>query len=367
MNLPYTAIVLFCLFSIRGKAQSEPATRNSAYIFWQPGVEIRLTDYQDTIHHITRRMNEVYGMDWNANIGIRSAVDLPRKKKERRKKPEIAYFGAVFCRNCSSYLTEDSTQLKHDRIFFDIAELCTRKARKEMESISRIIPAFGVKSIFLQTITNEMNELLFDIIGAYRREVLAEKKEGAYEEWAKIIADLLRATREYATKPEDCIRLLNNEAMGNGYFSPKQLIGDFRNSSSEKEREKPLSGDIKSARDYIENVSIPNESLSLPELRALNVQKIQKTSSGHLIKSEFFQKGVVKNILDTFEKEGVVLLTLKSTPVPQCVLLGLTQKTILRASGKEVKRYSYFYKVAEEDRKKPIREKNIRTVYYIHR
>ncbi len=369
MKKPYAAIWIICLFVLPSLAHAtEGNNRNKELIVWQPDTEISLSDYQDTISNYTHRVNELYGLNLCANIQLMSKVDIPLKKKDRGIQPELAYFGAVFCKHCSSYLKEDTTQLKHDRIFFDIAELCARKARQELESVCQIIPDYGVKTIFTHTIMAEMNDLLFSIVRGYRKEVLVDKKEGAYEEWMKMIADMLRETRDYATKPEDYTRFISNEPIRKGYTVADTIVGDLRRKKKEPAVEKETSVAVRRAQDYISNLNIPNENLSLTELKNLNIQKTQKTSIGYVIKSEFFQKGAIKNIVNTSFDDVVVILTVKASPVNQCIgLERIVNRTIIKPSGEEIQKYLFYNKDLETGKLKLIKEKNIVHVYYFHR
>ena len=62
------------------------------------------------------------------------------------------------------------------------------------------------------------------------KEVFIDKKVGAFSEWRKLINDWLSNTQKWATKPEECYRLMTEKPIEEGYImSPYVMSPLFDN------------------------------------------------------------------------------------------------------------------------------------------
>ncbi len=218
-------ILALCIISIELSAQTKYLTENEKDIYWQPNVKINFSDYQSQSDTVCIKYHEKYGLQMSSNIGFRGVVDIPKK---RNKKFDKFYLAPVFCKNCSCILSEDSLILKVDRLLFDIAEVCTRNARKELLELHNDINADNTYAMFFTTIENKWDERMRSIFGAVIKDVLIEKKDSAYVEWRQIVDETLQKTESYATQPEDCYRFISGKPIEKNYKMAENIVGDMR-------------------------------------------------------------------------------------------------------------------------------------------
>lgn len=227
-------ILLIGLFIVLTKildAQTVYLTENEKDIYWQPNTQIDFLDYQSLNKEECINYNEKYGLTMCSSIGIRGVVDIPKK----RGKYDKFYIAPVFCKNCSCLLSKDSLSLQVDRLLFDVAEFCTRNARKELLEMQKEMNSDNTYSMFFITVKNKWDEKMHSISGTVIREILIEKKVNAYTSWRKTTDDVLQQTNDYATHPVDCYRFILNEPLEKGYKMAINIMGDMRNKKEEKE------------------------------------------------------------------------------------------------------------------------------------
>ena len=217
-----------CVLSINMNAQKAVyLTEDEKDIYWQPNTEISFTHYQAKTDTACVKYYDKYGLQMSSSIGIRGVVDVPTKKRQLDK----SYFAPVFCKNCSCILSEDSLCLKVDRLLFDMAEICARNARKELLELHSHgnMKADNTNTMFFTSVKNSWDEKMQSFFGSAIREILIEKKDGAYVEWRQMADELLQQTESYATRPEDCYRFVLGEPIEKGYKMAKTIAGDMRN------------------------------------------------------------------------------------------------------------------------------------------
>ena len=212
-------------------AQSAYLTENENDIYWQPGVQIDFSDYQSPNDEDCLKYNEKYGLVMSSNICFRGVVDIPTKKRKHDK----FYIAPVFCKNCSCVLSEDSLSLKVDRLLFDVAESCTRKARQELLEMQKELNIDNTYTMFFTTVERKWDEKMRSFWGTIIKDILIDKKDSAYISWRNIVDDVLLKTEDYATQPEDCHRLITKEPIEKGYIMPETIMGDMRSKKEEKE------------------------------------------------------------------------------------------------------------------------------------
>jgi hypothetical protein len=222
MNSKFLVILVLCAISIQLSAQDYP-TQNENFIFWQPNIKINFSDFQGTIDSTAIRLNQKYGLQLISSTGIKSALDIPKKSKQRQIKPKKIYFAPVFCKKCSSILSEDSTELKREQLYFDVAEFFTRQARMELETVYEKRPTSDTLTVMFFSIRDKWTEDMYNTLAIYFKEVIEEKQENAHERWAKRMAENLEKTQEYATKPEECYRLMTHKPIEKEYIPVEKV------------------------------------------------------------------------------------------------------------------------------------------------
>jgi len=238
-SMNYRAIIFgtFYVIATTLNAQTEFLTESENDLFWQPNVKINFSHYQAEGDTACVKYYEKYGLSMASSIGVRGVVDVPKthlsRKIRKRKGDDKSYLAPVFCKNCSCKLSEDSLILKVDQLLFDVAEMCARGARKELFDTKNEMKINNVNAMFFTTIKNSWDERMRGTFGSIIRDVLIEKKEGAYAEWRQLIDELLEKNESFATHPEDIHRHILGKPIEKDYVMPNNIMGDLR-SRSEK-------------------------------------------------------------------------------------------------------------------------------------
>ena len=221
-------IIIFfvsCAISINLNAQ---LTETKKDLYWQPERKIEFSDYQSISDDDCVKYNKMYGVHMQASIGFRWAVDVPKKWNGKIDK---GYIVPVFCKNCSCILSENSLELKTDQLLFDITEICARRARIDLNNFQKEMNIDNPNSMFFTSVRSKWEENKRKFFGAVINEILLEKQEGAYEKWRKSTDELLEETKDFATKPEDCYRIVLGKPIEKGYKKAKSITGDLRNNN----------------------------------------------------------------------------------------------------------------------------------------
>lgn len=223
MKLPIKIFFFLVIVSINVLSQEVYLTSDEKKIYWQPNTKIEFKDFQDTNLEECLKYKEKYGTKMSASIGLYGKVDVPKK----RGKFDKVYIAPGFCKKCSCILEEDSMELKVNQLLFDIAEVCARKAREELLDLQKEMKADNTNAMFFYTVKNKWQEKMSEFYSSVINEVLIEKKDSSYIKWRTITDEILSSKDEYATKPEECYRLIKNEAIEKGYKQAKTIMGDM--------------------------------------------------------------------------------------------------------------------------------------------
>ncbi len=228
-------IILFILFSImvyklNGQIKFQPEDKNNLY--WQPENKINYSHFQSESKENCDKNKEKYGFKMSANIQLEYAIDVPKsnlfKKKEKAIAYDKLYLAPIFCKNCSCILSEDSLELVVYQLLFDVAEMCSRDIRKELLETRKIMNVDNLNSVLFLTVKGKWEEKMLKIWGSIFKEVLIQKKEGAFQEWRKAVDENLKAKIDYSTQENDIKRLIFEKPIEEGYKIPKSIIGDFK-------------------------------------------------------------------------------------------------------------------------------------------
>lgn len=204
-------------------------TRDSIHVFWQPDLKITFQDYKGTQPKQVEALMANYGYSASASVGIWSALDIPRKKKDRSKIFEKVYFAPAFNCTTSFAITNDTLQIAMQNAFLDICEICARWARQQLTQSQDSIKAPGTLTLMYTTVIQKMDEKRFAMFRSYYKEVFIDKKKGAFVDWRALIDKGLRDTKGWATKPEECYRLMTGKPIEVGYIIAPAVIDPSTN------------------------------------------------------------------------------------------------------------------------------------------
>lgn len=232
--MDYRTIIFLILytFAITLNAQTEYPTESKNDLYWQPNVQVSFSHFQEESDTACIRYYEKYGLQMSSNIGFRYVVDIPKshlsRKIKKRTGCDKSYLAPVFCKNCSCVLSEDTLELEVHQLLFDVAEMCARGARRELSEIQSEMNINNVNTTFFTTVKNRWEERMRGTFGSILRDVLIQKKDGAYVEWRELVDEILEMNELFATQPEDIYRLILEKPVEQDYVEAKWLIGKLR-------------------------------------------------------------------------------------------------------------------------------------------
>ena len=67
---------------------------------------------------------------------------------------------------------------------------------------------------------------MHELYASYTRDIMVDKREGAFEEWLDKLTTELAKLEQYATKPEDCHRIITGEPILEDYILAPNVMGD---------------------------------------------------------------------------------------------------------------------------------------------
>ena len=226
---------IFILISLNvsmlyGQNQFQTEDKNNLY--WQPDVKIDYSHFQSKSDEDCIKYNEKFGLKMSANIQLYGIVDIPKSQLSRKIKKRTGYdrlyLSPTFCKNCSCILSEDSVELVVYQLLFDVGEMCARGLRKELFEIQQQMNINNVNTMFFTTIKNKWDERMRGTWASIYKEVLIQKLEGKYEEWRTLIDELLEANKNFATQPNEIMRLVLGRPIEQNYVQPNTIIGDLK-------------------------------------------------------------------------------------------------------------------------------------------
>jgi hypothetical protein len=243
MKYPLNAILIISLFciSIDNYGQYKYLTESETHIFWQSSRKLLINDFQggnptDSKFDRDRKL----GRSVIPCLGIFLKVDIP--KNYRNNKLEKVYFAPAFQKSCSFILDKDTSNFRDAQIQFDIYELATRIARKYIWDMHAYMAIQG-DSTLIDVINNNPDTILITGIGnifaakardsainlangmtyAYFKDqyLSVDSTSASYEEWRSLVDNGLQNHERFATKPEDCYRMVNDKPILKNYKKAK--------------------------------------------------------------------------------------------------------------------------------------------------
>lgn len=236
-----TLILFTCYLNINIYAQKAYPTESETHIFWQPKQKILASDFlggNPSGSQFDRDMK--FGRNTIPCLGIFLKVDVPRNYK--KNKLEKVYFAPAFQRSCSYLLDKDTSNLRDAQLLFDIYELATRTARKliwsthaqmAIESDSTLIEFIsnnpdtifitGIGNIFAARARDSALNLANQMMYSYLSDLYfyVDSTSASYEEWRSLVDDGLNQHERFATKPEDCYRMIIGKPLLKKYKNVK--------------------------------------------------------------------------------------------------------------------------------------------------
>lgn len=228
-----TLIILAVIsFSIKNFtfSQEKFQTETEKYIFWQPNRTLKQEDFKanGSKNPIFVRYCEDFDLCAMAAIGVHAVLDIPKKKRKRGKLIEKAYFAPAFEKTMSYLLKEDSMEIAKQKLVFDIYEVSTRLARRELAHLQDSVSGYGIISKMFKTVEAKAVEFRKAMVDSFTKDVYIYKRDGAYLKWRARVDELLVNLNEFATKPEDCYRFVKNIPIDDRYIEAPKVIGNLK-------------------------------------------------------------------------------------------------------------------------------------------
>jgi len=207
--------ILIGLTVIDINAQINNKDENDSFLYWQPNARLRFEDFKGDTTTSGMDLCRKYNIHIISEVHIDKVLDVPKKKRKRGKLLEKAYIAPVFCKYCSFSIKQDSVEILHDQMYFDMAEFCARRARMKLDTLRHLMPGYGTYWLMFSTVTEDMDNLMYNMFGSYTNQMA--HKDSTYLIWRDILDKGLERTKKFATRPEECHRLLNNIPIDNEY------------------------------------------------------------------------------------------------------------------------------------------------------
>lgn len=224
-----TTLVFSFLFQINLAFGQEErmVTESETHIFWQPNKKLTLNDFKGTPASSELKYCEEKGACVVPCLGLFVKVDIP--KNYRKNKLEKVYYAPAFEKSCS-YVMGDTKDIRDAQIQFDMLELSSRIARKLLRDYHDYMAITSDSNNF-QIIKQNPDTILITGVGtslawhardsawtfykeistSYIRGMYFNDKKDNYEKWRELVDDLLEKYKIYATKPEECYRMIRKE------------------------------------------------------------------------------------------------------------------------------------------------------------
>jgi hypothetical protein len=194
---------------------------------WTKDTRITYADFKGKPGERMKKLNKEEGLQASAQVGLKSILDVPKRKRDRGRLLEKVYVAPFFIKGTSVTMTKDENELDKQRLYFDMAELSARMMRKEIAHLKDSAKTYGTVWIMFSSIKDYYCSEFGRMLNDYTYEVFVEKKEGAYEKWRNYIDGELSVTEKYMTQKEDCHRLLTNLPIDPDYEQSENMAASF--------------------------------------------------------------------------------------------------------------------------------------------
>jgi hypothetical protein len=194
---------------------------------WTAETKIVYADFKGKPSERLKTLNKEAGLQGSTQVTLKSILDVPKKKKDRGRLLEKVYVAPFFIKTASVTMTKDEKELDKQRLYFDMGEVYARMMRRDIERIQDSTKAYGTVWIMYSSIKDHYCIEFGEMFDDYTHEVFVEKKERAFDEWRALIDNGLRQLEEYATKREDCHRLLTGLPIDPRYEQAEKVPDSF--------------------------------------------------------------------------------------------------------------------------------------------
>ena len=223
-------IIIALFLSIESFAQTETDT----HVFWHPGVKLTFDMFQGTPSDSAVKIITDHNIFHEQYLGLWGLLDVPKSKKGWKKgMEEKPYICAAMDKKNSFLVVRDSTELKYAQLCFDACEVAARVARQNLaakvDSAKKDIPGGklnGVIYIWFHTCLSD-GRMFKRVCMDGLNNMIQSRDEESYNEYRKLIDDLLKETEEFATTPEEIQRFITGKP-DKGYKLAESMIGDLR-------------------------------------------------------------------------------------------------------------------------------------------
>lgn len=219
-------LALFTLISLTASGQTFK-TEDQNLKGWTMETKIVYADFKGKPTDQFKRLNKEAGLQASAQIGLKSILDVPKRKRDRGRLLEKVYVAPFLIKTTSITMTKDESELDKQRLYFDMGEVYARMMRKDLEHIQDSTKAYGTMWILYSSIKDFYCAAFGEMFNDYTYEVFVEKKPGAYEKWRALIDKKLLELEKYATKKEDCHRLLTGLPIDPDYEQSAKVLDTF--------------------------------------------------------------------------------------------------------------------------------------------
>jgi len=232
MNFSRLLFISFCFIIPTAKAQNQGLTEDEYNLYWQPDIKIEFSHFQSDSDADCIKFNTKYGVKMSPNIQLEGIVDIPKSHRSRKIEKRIgedkAYIAPIFCKNCSCILSEDSFELEVTQLLFDVAEMCSRSARRELSVTKEEMNINNVNAMFFTTVKNKWDEVMRVTWASIYEDVLIQKKDSAYIEWRQLVDQLMEKNKDFSTQPYEIQRLILGQPIEENYIQAKFIMGDLK-------------------------------------------------------------------------------------------------------------------------------------------
>jgi hypothetical protein len=226
-------ILVFLSINLPFYGQNGLPVESDTHIFWQPDRKLTMADFQGEPKPGDIKFCEEKGYCAIPCLGIFVDVDIP--KNYRRNKLEKVYFSPAFEKDCS-YVIKDNQDIRDAQLLFDMAELSSRIGRKLLRDYHNFM-AIETDSMNFYILNDNPDTILITGVGtslawrardsarsfyqeisdSYIRKVYLSSEKESYDEWRSLVDDLLKKFEVYATKPEECYRMVKKQPIISNY------------------------------------------------------------------------------------------------------------------------------------------------------
>ncbi len=214
-------LVIFLMLIFENSVAQYNWSETDQYICWQESRELTPIDFLGVVGDCGLAEVDNISIEASACLGIWAILDIPKTWK-KGVEYERFYFAPVFDKNISWTQTNDTIEIKKQQVYFNICELSSRWARRELYDIRKQANnATGTSAIYFLTVKEKMNTLKKEIYASYFDAVF---RTNSLNSWVNFTQKMLLETQEYATTQKEFQRLLTGKSE-KGYKQAEKVIG----------------------------------------------------------------------------------------------------------------------------------------------